>query len=121
MWQTHDRQAEILAFMDLEERVPEDHPLRTIKAAADEALEGLSPEFESNVVACRSPGPIDQSSPGSLSHPVDPVCGLLSLRCLRVNHLLSFEQRPVGRQTLSVAVASDDDLVVGVGEPPAVE
>ena len=33
----------MLAFEDLEERVPQDHPIRTI---ADEALERLSPEFD---------------------------------------------------------------------------
>ena len=36
----------MLAFVDLEERVPADHPLRAIKALADEALERLSPEFD---------------------------------------------------------------------------
>ena len=39
-------QATMLAFVNLEERVPQDHPLRTIKAVADEALERLSPEFD---------------------------------------------------------------------------
>ena len=34
----------MLAFVDLEWRVPADHPLRTIKALADEALTRLSPE-----------------------------------------------------------------------------
>ena len=41
-----DPQATMLAFVDLEERVPQDHPIRTIKIIADEALERLSPEFE---------------------------------------------------------------------------
>ncbi|MDE2822386.1 MAG: transposase, partial [Chloroflexota bacterium] len=41
-----DQQATMLAFVDLEERVPKDHPLRTIKTVADEALERLSPEFD---------------------------------------------------------------------------
>ena len=36
----------MLAFVDLEERVPQDHPIRTIKIIADEALERLSPEFD---------------------------------------------------------------------------
>ena len=36
----------MLAFVDMEGRVPKDHPLRTIKAVADEALQGLSPEFD---------------------------------------------------------------------------
>ena len=51
----HDPQATMLAFVDLEERDPTDHPLRTIfqrtiplgpsKVVADEALERLSAEF----------------------------------------------------------------------------
>ena len=36
----------MLAFGDLEERVPTDHPHRTIKVVADEALERLSAEFD---------------------------------------------------------------------------
>ena len=36
----------MLAVVNLEERVPKDHPLRTIKSVADEALKRLSPEFE---------------------------------------------------------------------------
>ena len=36
----------MLAFVDMEERVPADHPLRTIKVLADEALARLSPEFD---------------------------------------------------------------------------
>ena len=39
-------QATMLAFVDLEERVPQDHPLRTIKAVTDEVLERQSPEFD---------------------------------------------------------------------------
>ena len=34
----HDPQATMLAFVDLEERVPQDHPIRTIKIIADDAL-----------------------------------------------------------------------------------
>ena len=41
-----DPQAALLAFVDLEERIPHDHPFRTIKAVTDEALERLSPEFD---------------------------------------------------------------------------
>ena len=41
-----DSQATMLAFVDLEERVPNDHPLRIIKTVADEALERLSGEFD---------------------------------------------------------------------------
>lgn len=39
-------QASMLAFVDLEERVPPTHPLRTIKGFADGALERLSPVFD---------------------------------------------------------------------------
>ena len=39
-------QVTMLAFIDLESRVPPDHPLRTIKVLADRALERLSPEFD---------------------------------------------------------------------------
>ncbi len=41
-----DPQATMLAFVDLEDRVPKDHPLPTIKAVADDALERLSAEFD---------------------------------------------------------------------------
>ena len=39
-------QVTMLAFVDMEERVPRDHPLRTIKRLADGALAALSPEFD---------------------------------------------------------------------------
>lgn len=39
-------QVSMLAFVDLDARVAQDHPLRTIKALADRALEALSPEFD---------------------------------------------------------------------------
>jgi transposase len=39
-------QLTMLAFIDLEERVPTAHPLRTIKRLADEALEDLSSTFD---------------------------------------------------------------------------
>ena len=41
-----DPQVTMLAFVDLEARVPSDHPLRTIKALADQALAALSPAFD---------------------------------------------------------------------------
>ena len=42
-----DPQATMLAFVDMEERIPKDHHLiRSIKAVANEELERLSPEFE---------------------------------------------------------------------------
>ena len=41
-----DSQVTMLAFIDLESRVPANHPLRTIKRLADEALAALSPVFD---------------------------------------------------------------------------
>ena len=46
MWTGQEPQVTMLAFVDVEERVPADHPLRAIKALADEALTRLSPEFD---------------------------------------------------------------------------
>ncbi len=42
----HEEQEVMLAHVDMEGRVPKDHPLRTIKTVADEALGRLSPEFD---------------------------------------------------------------------------
>ena len=39
-------QVNMLGFIDLERRVPADHPLRSVKALADRALAALSPEFD---------------------------------------------------------------------------
>ena len=39
-------QASLLAFIDLEERVPPHHPLRTMKRFADRALVALSATFD---------------------------------------------------------------------------
>ena len=41
-----DPQVTMLTFIDLESRVPPDHPVRTIKAVADRALAALSGEFD---------------------------------------------------------------------------
>ncbi len=41
-----DLQVSMLAFVDVESRIPIDHPLRTIKCVADEALAELSPVFD---------------------------------------------------------------------------
>ncbi len=38
-------QVTMLAFIDLETRIPQDHPLRIIRRFADEALAALSPTF----------------------------------------------------------------------------
>ena len=46
MWTGQEPQVTMLAFVDLEERVRADHPLRALKALADEALTRLSPEFD---------------------------------------------------------------------------
>jgi hypothetical protein len=41
-----DPQTSMLAFIDLETRIPLDHPLRLIKSLADAALADLSPLFD---------------------------------------------------------------------------
>jgi transposase len=41
-----DSQVSMLAFIDLETRIPLDHPLRTIRSLADAALADLSPLFD---------------------------------------------------------------------------
>ncbi|MDP2661520.1 MAG: IS5 family transposase [Dehalococcoidia bacterium] len=41
-----DPQVTMLAFVDLDARVLPEHPLRTIKTLADQALEALSPDFD---------------------------------------------------------------------------
>jgi transposase len=43
---TDDKQGMLFTFISPEQRVPADHPLRAIKAAADEVLEQLSPTFD---------------------------------------------------------------------------
>ena len=50
-----DPQVSMLAFIDMETRVPLDHPLRTIRRLADEALAALSPTFEAMYAACGRP------------------------------------------------------------------
>ncbi len=42
----HDSQVPILTFVDVNARIPQDHPMRTIKASADRALTALSSEFD---------------------------------------------------------------------------
>src|SRR5262245_2122824 len=44
-------QVNMLAFIDIETRIPLDHPLRTIKYMADEALADLSPLFDAMYAA----------------------------------------------------------------------
>ena len=43
-------QVSMLAFIDIESRIPLDHPLRTIKYIAEEALAELSPVFDAMYV-----------------------------------------------------------------------
>jgi transposase len=43
-------QVSMLAFVDIESRIPLDHPLRTIKSIADDALAELSPLFDAMYV-----------------------------------------------------------------------
>ena len=42
----YDSQVTMLAFIDLETRVPSNHPLRVIKRVADQALKALSPDLD---------------------------------------------------------------------------
>ncbi|MGD8377328.1 MAG: IS5/IS1182 family transposase, partial [Acidobacteriota bacterium] len=43
-----DRQEmKLFSYISVEQRVPSDHPLRAIRRMVDEALEVLSPRFES--------------------------------------------------------------------------
>src|SRR6266571_4535739 len=50
-----DPQVSMLAFIDMETRVPLDHPLRTIRRLADEALAALSPTFDAMYAVCGRP------------------------------------------------------------------
>jgi transposase/sulfur relay (sulfurtransferase) complex TusBCD TusD component (DsrE family) len=80
----------MLAFVDLEERVRPDHPLRTIKALADAALAALSPEFDGMYAANGRPSiPPERLLKASL------LIALYSVRserqfCERLDHDLLF-------------------------------
>lgn len=50
-----DPQITMLAFVDVEERVPPDHPLRAVKRLADEALADLSATFDEMYADCGRP------------------------------------------------------------------
>ena len=51
----HRKSDGLLRYISCEARVPEDHPLRAIRAVADEVLEILSPQFEElNSKLCNS-------------------------------------------------------------------
>ena len=67
-------QVSMLAFVDLESRVPLDHPLRTIRRFADEALATLSPLFEA--MYADSGRPVYPARAVAQSQPADePVLG----------------------------------------------
>ena len=54
----------MLAFIDLETRVPPDHPLRLIKAVADKALAALSPNLDRMYADVGRPSiPPDRTTP----------------------------------------------------------
>ena len=56
-------------MVSLEERVPRDHPLRTIKTVADEALKRLSPEFDRMYSKVgRALGAIEATAEGIAAH-----------------------------------------------------
>jgi hypothetical protein len=38
----------IFSYITTAQRVPQNHPLRPVRAMADEALRGLSPEFDTH-------------------------------------------------------------------------
>ncbi len=40
------KQSELFSYVSLESRVPQDHPLRPIRAMVEEALRGLDRDFE---------------------------------------------------------------------------
>jgi len=42
---TDKRTGELFSYVDLEQRVPTEHPLRVIRAIANEALGALSADF----------------------------------------------------------------------------
>ena len=42
----HSPQSTMFAFINLEERVPPDHPLRIIKSIADDVLDHMSNDFD---------------------------------------------------------------------------
>ena len=46
MRRRQDPQVTLLAFIDLETRLPSDHPLRVIKKLADQDLKALSPDLD---------------------------------------------------------------------------
>src|SRR5262249_10115114 len=59
---TQDGQASMLALFSIEARIPSDHPLRRIKAMADQELSGLSEDFDRMYCeVARASGALDKS------------------------------------------------------------
>ena len=50
------RNGKLFSYVDLEARVPAEHPLRTIREIANEALAGMSAEFEALYSSTGRPG-----------------------------------------------------------------
>jgi len=71
-------QATIFAFVDLEERVPRNHPLRVVKQFADRALAELSPVFDEMYAAGGRP-----SIPPERLLKASPLIALHSVRSER--------------------------------------
>jgi transposase len=46
MWGTDQQQSGMFSYISAERRVPEDHPLRAIRAMVDLALHHMGPQFE---------------------------------------------------------------------------
>ena len=40
-----EQQLDVFSYISPEQRVPQDHPLRSLRAMTDEALRGLQPRF----------------------------------------------------------------------------
>ena len=89
-------QITMLAFIDLEERVPPAHPLRTIKRLADEALADLSATFNGPLlISAKQPNKGRLPACGS---PKGPPLGLPTcLRSSGFRHLPEINKGPLPR------------------------
>jgi transposase len=74
-----DRQGKMFAYVSLEERVPPDHPLRAIKAMADEAISRLEPELSAKYSTLGRP-----SIPPEILLKSQVLMGLYSVRSERL-------------------------------------
>jgi hypothetical protein len=57
----------MLGFINLETRIPHDHPLCTLRRFADEALAALSPTFDERCTPWRLAHPSHPNAPGGLA------------------------------------------------------